>query len=298
MPNQKTGRFLAQLRKEQNLTQEQLAEIIGVSNRSISRWENGNTLPDYSLLQHLAIVLGVTLSDLLAGQRLHENVRTEDCVRLALELVQQEAGSLRRSLNRCFGAGLAFLICGRLFQDAAAAPLVFFWICTALGLGFLFAGFWMNNRQSTGRKAQLSILLTEESLLHIKTAQEMLYFSKKYQTGHKNQHHRAFDALAAALMQDEFVRFAFIADSCTVNGSPGPWHISAVLTNKRFLFSGEIVRGRLMTAIETESYDLRALKSLRPEGNKLMLQLDSTVIKMDGRNWETVAAKLQSLCSF
>lgn len=297
MVNRKTGSFIAELRKEQNLTQEQLAEKLGVSNRSISRWENGNTMPDYALLHHLAAVLGVTLADLLAGQRLSENTRVEDCVRLALELAAQEKDRLRRSLNRSFGIGIAFLICGSLFRETAAEPQIFFLLCTILGTGFLFAGFWINNRKIAVPNEQLSVLAADDSQLHMKTAAEMLQFSRKYQTGHKKQHHRAFAVLEAALMQDEFVRFAFIADSCSIDSSPGPWHISAALTNKRLLISGEVIRGRLMTSTNVESYDRSALRSLHSEGHKLVLQLDNTVIKMDGRNWETIAEKLQALCS-
>ena len=46
----KIGQFLKRLRTEKSLTQEKLAELIGVSNRSVSRWENGNTMPDFDLL--------------------------------------------------------------------------------------------------------------------------------------------------------------------------------------------------------------------------------------------------------
>ena len=51
MNQQKTGELLKHLRKEKGLTQEQLAEKLGVSNRSVSRWENGTTLPDISLMK-------------------------------------------------------------------------------------------------------------------------------------------------------------------------------------------------------------------------------------------------------
>ena len=73
MTNTKIGAFIAALRKAQAVTQEQLAEKLGVSNRSVSRWENGNTLPDFSLMQTLAVVLNVSLAELLAGQRLPED---------------------------------------------------------------------------------------------------------------------------------------------------------------------------------------------------------------------------------
>lgn len=295
MTNQKIGSFIAHLRKEQGFTQEQLAEKIGVSNRSVSRWENGNTLPDYSLLQHLATVLGVSLSELLTGQKLEGNSRTEDAVHLALELAQREKDSLRKSLNRYFGTGLALLVCGSLFQNAAEEPLILFLLCTTLGLGFLFSGFWVNNRKSTGRKEQLSILLTEDSLLRMKTAPEMLQFSKKYQSGHKKQHRQAFEKLAEMLAADEYVAFAFIADSCTIDGNPGPWHIGAALTNQRLLISGEVVRGRFMTAIKTESCDRSKLNSLHIKNGELALQLDHIVIKIAGHNLEAVAEKLQNL---
>ena len=69
MDQQKIGRFIAQCRKEKSLTQEQLAETLGVSNRSVSRWENGNNLPDVSLFQPLCDALEITLEELLDGER-------------------------------------------------------------------------------------------------------------------------------------------------------------------------------------------------------------------------------------
>ena len=51
MHQEKTGNFLAECRKQKNLTQEQLSEILGVSSKSVSRWENGKTLPDYTIFQ-------------------------------------------------------------------------------------------------------------------------------------------------------------------------------------------------------------------------------------------------------
>lgn len=64
------GGFIANLRKENNLTQEELAEKLGVSPKSISRWENGKTMPDISMLNDLASILGVTVQELLNGQKM------------------------------------------------------------------------------------------------------------------------------------------------------------------------------------------------------------------------------------
>ena len=115
---------------------------------------------------------------------------------------------------------------------------------------------------------------------------------------HKQQHLQSFKKLAAALADDEYAVFTFIADSCTINENPGPWHICAALTNKRFLISGEAVRGARWTCIETEGYNRSSLKALRAATGKLVLQLDRTTIKMDGQNMITVAEKLKNLCSF
>lgn len=68
----KIGRFLAELRRGENLTQEALAEKIGVTNKTISRWENGNYMPDIEMFQLLGQVFDVSVNELLAGQRLAE----------------------------------------------------------------------------------------------------------------------------------------------------------------------------------------------------------------------------------
>lgn len=63
--NKKIGNFIHQLRKESNLTQEELAEKLGVSNRSVSRWENGATLPDISLMKCICKEFNISISELI-----------------------------------------------------------------------------------------------------------------------------------------------------------------------------------------------------------------------------------------
>lgn len=78
--NQKnTGNFIAKKRKEQNLTQEQLAEKLGVSNKTVSKWETGKCMPDYSVVKDLCAELKVTVSELMDGEEADEkSVRTYD----------------------------------------------------------------------------------------------------------------------------------------------------------------------------------------------------------------------------
>lgn len=73
----KIGTFLKVLRKEKNLTQEQLAEMLGVSNRTVSRWETGTNMPDISLLLEIAELYGVTIPELIDGERKSEEMNEE-----------------------------------------------------------------------------------------------------------------------------------------------------------------------------------------------------------------------------
>ena len=70
MDQEKIGKFIAICRKEQNLTQEQLAEKLGVSSKSISRWENGRTLPDYSIIKDLCKTLNISINELFSGEKI------------------------------------------------------------------------------------------------------------------------------------------------------------------------------------------------------------------------------------
>ena len=73
------GKFIAQKRKEKNLTQEQLAEKLGVSNKTVSKWETGKCMPDYSIVQPLCKELGITVAELMDGEVGEEkSVRTYD----------------------------------------------------------------------------------------------------------------------------------------------------------------------------------------------------------------------------
>lgn len=68
MNQKKIGLFIAKCRKTKKLTQMELAEKLGVSDRSISNWENGICLPDASLYRPLCDVLGITINELFAGE--------------------------------------------------------------------------------------------------------------------------------------------------------------------------------------------------------------------------------------
>ena len=85
----KIGKFILNCRKEKGLTQEQLAEKLGVTSKSISRWENGNTMPDYSLLKDLCSELDISVNDLLSGERISENNYMNKCEENLVNLRKQ-----------------------------------------------------------------------------------------------------------------------------------------------------------------------------------------------------------------
>ncbi len=62
------GKYIARKRKEKNLTQAQLAERLNVSNKTVSKWENGNCMPDYSVIESLCYELDITISELMDGE--------------------------------------------------------------------------------------------------------------------------------------------------------------------------------------------------------------------------------------
>ena len=69
MDAKEIGRFICSLRKDKGLTQSALAELLNISNRTVSKWETGDGMPDISLLPDIAKVLGVTTDELLAGKK-------------------------------------------------------------------------------------------------------------------------------------------------------------------------------------------------------------------------------------
>lgn len=69
MNQEKIGKFITTCRKEKNLTQEELAEKLNVSNKSVSRWENGKNMPDYSVLNDLCNILDININELLSGEK-------------------------------------------------------------------------------------------------------------------------------------------------------------------------------------------------------------------------------------
>ena len=112
------GKYISQKRRELNLTQEELAEKLGVSNKTISKWENGKCMPDYSIIQNLCDSLHTTLAELMDGEDADSSVRVYDDNQI-LDLLRrtQELEKQRRVQS-----GLILIILG-IASNAMAATI-------------------------------------------------------------------------------------------------------------------------------------------------------------------------------
>lgn len=94
MDQNKIGEFIAQCRKEHNMTQMQFAEKLGVTNKAVSKWETGKCLPDAALFDDICMLLNITLNELFAGERIApENIEKkseENLIGIATELQKKD----------------------------------------------------------------------------------------------------------------------------------------------------------------------------------------------------------------
>ena len=89
MNQEKIGKFIAALRKEQNLTQMQLAEALNITVRAVSKWERGKSLPDVSVMLDLCNILHIEVSELLNGERFMKENYNEKQEQLLLDMAKE-----------------------------------------------------------------------------------------------------------------------------------------------------------------------------------------------------------------
>ena len=86
----KIGKFIAECRKSKNLTQMQLAETLNITDRAVSKWERGLALPDSSIMLTLCNILGITVNDLLNGEKVDMDNYTSELENKVIELVREK----------------------------------------------------------------------------------------------------------------------------------------------------------------------------------------------------------------
>ena len=120
------GQFVAQQRRARGLTQKQLGGAVGVTDKAVSKWERGLSLPDVALLEPLARQLEVSVTELLRGERLPQpDLRAEAAVGDALSLSKRELGRRRRRQRALLA------VSGALLLAAVTLAVLFYQTCIA-----------------------------------------------------------------------------------------------------------------------------------------------------------------------
>lgn len=130
MDQEKIGVFISTLRKEHGMTQQQLADAIGVSNKTISKWECGKGMPELALIVPLCHILQISINEFLSGEHLLENGYTEKAEVNMMNLLQETENSKKKSRSSLLAFGITVIIF--LF-------VVLYSVITNMGIGMEYA---------------------------------------------------------------------------------------------------------------------------------------------------------------
>lgn len=107
---EKTGRFMAEMRRQQNLTQRQLAEQVGVSDKTVSKWETGRSMPDNAIMLDVCLILNISVNELLSGEKFPEESYMNKAEENMIELVKESEYHKEKSRWTIFGTIFSFLM--------------------------------------------------------------------------------------------------------------------------------------------------------------------------------------------
>ncbi|MEH2933419.1 helix-turn-helix transcriptional regulator [Acutalibacter sp. JLR.KK004] len=146
------GKFLKELRKQKGLTQEQIAEKFNVSNRTISRWENGHNMPDLDILIELSDYYEVDLREILNGERKSGDMDKEmkETLLQAADYTNTEAERYNKRVRICNGIALFLILVYIIIKDTSLYdnPTVMTGLDIVQGfaVGMLFVGLLYSSR--------------------------------------------------------------------------------------------------------------------------------------------------------
>ena len=109
MNQEKIGKFIAECRKNKNMTQQELAEKLGVSDRTVGNWENGRNMPDLSLFKPLCYELGISMNDLMSGEKISKEHYQEKLEENIVNLTVNNKKNFNKRL-KIFSSLLAFIL--------------------------------------------------------------------------------------------------------------------------------------------------------------------------------------------
>ena len=136
MDTLKIGAFIAERRKAQNLTQLQLAEKLGITDRAVSKWENGKAMPDSSIMLELCKALKISVNDLLSGEIVTMN-QNEKQEQILLEIVKEKEKTDKNLLKlEIFLASIVAIVLFTLIAVASFVPMESWIRIVLISLGF------------------------------------------------------------------------------------------------------------------------------------------------------------------
>ncbi|MBQ2759696.1 MAG: helix-turn-helix transcriptional regulator [Clostridia bacterium] len=146
MDQLKIGRFISECRKNNNLTQLQLAEKLNITDRAVSKWENGKSLPDSAIMLDLCSILNITVNDLLNGEKISMDNYNKELEKNLLDMIKQKEESDKRLLALEWVIGILsvivllvpIIIAGLLPMEEWQRTILIFsgFIPTFVGFGF------------------------------------------------------------------------------------------------------------------------------------------------------------------
>ena len=155
MDQVKIGNFIRRLRKEKNVTQEQLAEKWNVSRRTVSRWETGSNMPDLDILIEMSEYYGVDLRELLDGERKSEKMdrELEETVRKVADYSNEARQKLMTRMHFLFIGGLAAAILYMVLLSTGREDNFAGGLCLGITFGMMVVGVIMTSKYALQLRA-------------------------------------------------------------------------------------------------------------------------------------------------
>ena len=137
MDQVKTGKFIAEMRKSKGLTQKQLADTLLISDKTVSKWECGNGLPEVSLMLPLCELLGITVNELLTGKRLSSEEYKKNAEDNIVKLIKEKNETKFRMIVEVLVLVLTLISSIALLMVAGYAPISNGWRIAFIAIGLV-----------------------------------------------------------------------------------------------------------------------------------------------------------------
>ena len=135
-----TGKFIASERKRKGYTQRQLADLLQISDKTVSKWERGNGFPEVSLLLPLCNELDITVNELLSGERVSEEDYQKKAEENMVNMIQEREENKKKAImtivtgTTSTAAFITLILVAGIYADAIALPVRILLVCIGLSL--------------------------------------------------------------------------------------------------------------------------------------------------------------------